>query len=58
VRAFEIMDISPTAYAEKMVDIPLVKAASQGWNAEAMHHVDVQRIAANRWLAVVDALGN
>jgi hypothetical protein len=57
VRAFEITDISPTTYAEKMIETPLVKATSAGWNADAMHHVDAQEIGRNRWIAIVDALG-
>jgi hypothetical protein len=58
VHAFQISEISPTAYVEKMVEAPLVKASSAGWNAEAMHHVDALRIGAGRWIAAVDALGN
>lgn len=57
VRAFQILDISPTTYSEKMIETPLVKATSQGWNAEAMHHVDTQQIGQDRWIAIVDALG-
>ena len=48
VRAFEITDISPTTYSEKMIEAPLVKATSKGWNAEAMHHVDAQQTGKNR----------
>ena len=40
-----------------MIDTPLVKASSKGWNAEAMHHVDAQQTGKNRWIAIVDALG-
>ncbi len=58
VHAFEITDLSTTTYAEKMVDAPVVKASSQGWNAEAMHHVDAHEISGNKWIAAVDALGN
>jgi hypothetical protein len=57
VHAFEITDLSPTRYAEKMIDTPLVKASSQGWNASAMHHVDALQIGKDKWLAAVDALG-
>lgn len=57
VRAFQITDISPTTYAEKMIETPLVKASSSGWNARAMHHVDAHQTGKNRWIAVVDALG-
>jgi hypothetical protein len=57
VRAFQITEISPTAYAEKMIETPLVKASTEGWNAEAMHHVDAHQIGKDRWIAAVDALG-
>ena len=57
VHAFKITDISPTNYSEKMIDAPLVKASSKGWNAEAMHHVDAQQTGKRKWSAVVDALG-
>jgi hypothetical protein len=57
VHAFQITDISTKTYAEKMIDAPLVKASSKGWNAEAMHHVDAYQLAMNKWIAVVDALG-
>ena len=57
VRAFEITDISPTTYSEKMIDTPLVKATGKGWNGEAMHHVDAHQTGPNQWIAIVDALG-
>ena len=57
VHAFQITDISTKTYAEKMIDAPLVKASSKGWNAGAMHHVDAFQVALNKWIAVVDALG-
>jgi hypothetical protein len=57
VRAFQITDLSPTTYAEKMVENPLVKASSKGWNALAMHHMDALRTGPGEWIAVVDALG-
>jgi hypothetical protein len=57
VRAFEILDISPTTYSERMIETPIVKSTAKGWNAEAMHHVDAHQIGANKWIAAVDALG-
>jgi hypothetical protein len=57
VHAFQITDLSPNSYSEKMIDIPLVKASSKGWNAEAMHHVDAHQLGKNQWIAAVDALG-
>ena len=57
VRAFEITAIGPADYEERMVETPLAKASGQGWNADAMHHVDAHRIGPDKWIAVVDALG-
>jgi hypothetical protein len=57
VFAFQITEISPTTYQEKMMEPPLVKATSKGWNAEAMHHVDLHQIGNHKWIAAVDALG-
>jgi hypothetical protein len=57
VHAFKITEITTTAYSEKMIETPLVKQSSRGWNAEAMHHVDVQQTSKDKWIAVVDALG-
>jgi hypothetical protein len=57
VRAFRITDISPTTYKEELIDTPLVKATAQGWNADAMHHVDAHQTGTNQWIAIVDALG-
>ena len=57
VHAFQITDISTKTYAEKMIETPLVKSSSKGWNAEAMHLVDAHQIVKNKWIAVVDALG-
>jgi len=57
VHAFEILDISPTTYREKMVEPALVQATKTGWNASAMHHVDLYAISEGKWIAAVDALG-
>ncbi len=57
VLAFRVTEITKTTYSEKMIDAPIVKATSQGWNAEAMHHVDPHQIGEGRWIAAVDALG-
>ncbi len=57
VHAFEITEISPTAYAERMVKRPVVEASGRGWNSDGMHHVDAQQLGTGHWIAVVDALG-
>jgi hypothetical protein len=57
VHAFRITDISPTSYAEEVVEKPVVEASGKGWNSDGMHHVDAQRLSDGKWIAVVDAVG-
>ena len=57
VRAFEITDISTTTYKEEMIEVPIIKATSAGWNADAAHHVDLHQIRKNLWIATVDGQG-
>ena len=57
VHAFQITTLSTTAYREKMIETPVVRATSKGWNAKAMHHVDLHQTGRNEWIAAVDALG-
>lgn len=39
----------------QMIETPLVKAAGQGWNAQAMRHIDAHQLSPDRWLAAVHA---
>jgi hypothetical protein len=57
VRAFQVTEITKTTYRETLVETPIIQKTSRGWNAEAMHHVDLHRVAENHWIAAVDALG-
>jgi hypothetical protein len=57
VFAFKITEISTTTYKEKMIETPIVKASSKGWNSDAMHHVDFHLTGKGKGIAVVDALG-
>jgi hypothetical protein len=55
VFAFEITEIGPTTYRERMVgDGPVVRASGEGWNAAGMHHVDPLQTSGGTWLAAVD----
>jgi hypothetical protein len=56
-RAFQVTEISTTAYKERPVGIPLVKATSKGWNSDAMHHVDLHQLQKDKWIAAVDGKG-
>ena len=56
--AFEITDISPTTYAERLVsDTPVVEASGSGWNQDAMHAVDPIQMRDGRWISPVDGSG-
>jgi len=57
VHAFQVTEISPTSYREEMIEAPVVKADSEGWNSKAMHHVDPRQLEDGTWIAAVDALG-
>jgi len=57
VHAFRITEISPIAYTEEMIEPPVVRADSTGWNSRAMHHVDPHQMKDGTWIAAVDALG-
>jgi hypothetical protein len=55
VRTFEILDLTPTSYAEVEIGHgPNLKASGNGWNATGMHHIDAHRQANGHWLACVD----
>jgi len=55
VRLFEVLELSTGGYREREVEeSPILRPAASGWNRDAMHHVDVHRLAGGRWLAAVD----
>jgi hypothetical protein len=55
VRAFEITDLTPDRYAERMVSRePIVKPVKGGWNELGMHHIDPHQLPDGTWLACVD----
>lgn len=57
VRAFRILELSPTAYRERELSgSPVLTASGAGWNGLGMHHVDPHRLEDGRWLACVDGL--
>ena len=54
VFVFEILELSKTAYKEKIVsERPVVTMTGEGWNARGMHHVDAHFVK-ERWIASVD----
>jgi len=55
LRAFEIVELSRTAYQERQIaPIPLLRGTGRGWNRSGMHHADMHQTDANRWIAAVD----
>lgn len=55
VRAFEITELTTTAYREREVtEEPILRASGSGWNASGMHHIDPYPVGDGRWLACVD----
>jgi len=55
VRAFEITELSPTAYQERAVGPDgIVKPSGSGWNKFGMHHLDAHCLDNGHWIACVD----
>lgn len=53
VRAFEIVELSPSTYLERPLGVVL-EPAGAGWNDLGMHQVAAHRTEAGDWLACVD----
>ena len=54
VRAYEVLRLTETDYAERRVDPPLLRPTGEGWNADGMHHLDAVQFNDGSFLAVVD----
>jgi 2-polyprenyl-6-methoxyphenol hydroxylase-like FAD-dependent oxidoreductase len=55
VRAFEVLDLSETTYAECEVPASHVLAAgAEAWRRGGMHHVDAHELPDGSWIACVD----
>ena len=54
VRAFEILRLSKTDYAETELDWSTLRGSGAGWNAGGMHHVDLHPLKDGSWAASVD----
>ena len=55
VRAFEIIELTPTDYREREFQpSPILTATGSGWNAVGMHHIDPHQIEGGKWIACVD----
>ena len=58
VMAYEITEITPTSYAEKLAQqTPVVMPSSSGWNGQAMHQLDPVQVDSDSWIASVDGFG-
>jgi hypothetical protein len=59
VMAYEITNITPETYAEKLVqEVPVVMPSGSGWNGEGMHQLDPVQVDSNSWIASVDGFGH
>ncbi len=55
LRAFEILELSRTAYREREVTpSPLLRGTGTGWNRSGMHHVDLHQTGEKQWIGSVD----
>jgi len=55
VNAFEITELSETAYAERAVATnPVLRAGTAHWNSAGMHHLSAHEVSPSRWIAAVD----
>lgn len=55
VRAFTILELTLTSYAEREVeDSPVLCATGKGWSSQRMHHVDPHLLHDGLWIACVD----
>lgn len=58
VMAYEITEIMPEAYSEKLAqEAPVVMASGSGWNGQAMHQLDPIQVDSDSWVASVDGFG-
>lgn len=58
VMAYEITDITPETYSEKLAqEAPVLMASGSGWNGQAMHQLDPVQVDSNSWIASVDGFG-
>jgi hypothetical protein len=52
VMAYEITEITPTSYAEKLAQqTPVVMPSGSGWNGQAMHQLDPVQVDSDSWIA-------
>jgi hypothetical protein len=55
VRAFEIVELTTETYREREIrESPVLQGTGRGWNAGGMHHIDLQPLGNERWIASVD----
>ena len=58
VMAYEIIEITPESYSEKLAqEAPVVMASGSGWNGLAMHQLDPVQVDSDSWIASVDGFG-
>lgn len=58
LKAFEILRLTPSDYREREIPPPIPPEAQRSarWNADGMHHLDLQPMGRGGWLACADGL--
>lgn len=54
VNAFEVTELTTTAYRERLLTPAPILSGGVGWNRDGMHHVDAHRLDDGQWIACVD----
>ena len=58
IQALKITELTPTRYAEEMLDSgPVLQAEGKGWRAYGMHQIDPVQVEEEAWIAAVDGYG-
>lgn len=58
VMAYEVVAITPDHYAEQLAqETPVLRPSGSGWNAQAMHQLDLFQLTSDSWIAAVDGFG-
>lgn len=58
IQALKITDLTPTRYAEELLDSrPILQAEGKGWRRYGMHQIDPWQVGEEAWIAAVDGYG-
>jgi beta-xylosidase len=57
VHAFEVTELTPVTYRERILASEVLAPAKKGWNSVGMHTLDAHRAGPGLWIAAVDGRG-